>query len=117
MKKKKAPTKNSQSALIDTSNIKPIRTLRQARALQALLQKPVMREQIDRVAGASNGPEVVSQLRKLGLQVRCQRLNKIDRDGLPCEPGLYSLEESSVELAYLLLTQWKAKHEGAANDE
>ena len=117
MKMKNAPPKNSPSALINMSNIKPIRTPRQARALQALLQKPVMREQMARVTGASNSPEVVSQLRKLGLLVHCKRLNKRDRDGLPCEPGLYTLVTQSKKLAKVLLAQWNAKQVGAANDE
>ena len=47
---------------------------RYLRAIHALLVRPVPREQLDRVAGCSNGPALVAALRDLGL----------GKDGLPC---------------------------------
>lgn len=54
---------------------------------------PLMREQADRVAGASNGPHWVMQLRRKGLAIPCKRMVATDRDGEPCRPGRYSLTD------------------------
>lgn len=64
---------------------------RHLRVLQALLQRPLCREELDSVAGASNGPDLVAKLHRLGLEVPCTRINFIDRDGKPCRPGVYKL--------------------------
>ncbi len=74
---------------------------RQARVIDAL--RPggwVSREQIDREAGASNGPDIIAKLRgKLGgheaIDMRTE--NEIDRDGRPCHPGSYRLSEIGRE--------------------
>ena len=66
-------------------------TQRQRIALNALLQGPVSREALDRVAGCSNGPELIAELRRMGFQIPCQRVKKIDRYGHVCHPGVYSL--------------------------
>lgn len=67
-------------------------TERQRRTCQALLRcEALWREDVDRIAGASNGPEVMRQLKNKGLTWQCVRVKKIDQDGKPCEPGLYSL--------------------------
>ena len=81
---------------------KPL-TPRQARALQSLLHAAVMREELDRIAGASNSPEVVSQLRQKGLHIECDRVPAIDRDGRPCTPGQYRLAPESRPQAMRLL--------------
>lgn len=74
--------------------LKPM-TPRQSRVAQALLNAPgwIAREAIDRIAGASNGPEVIRQLRhRLGYDaIEMERTNTIDRDGLPTQPGRYRL--------------------------
>lgn len=67
-------------------------TPRQQRTIEALRLKPRWREEIDRIAGASNGPQVISELRKMGFVIRCIRVDSIDRDGKPCRPGRYYLE-------------------------
>lgn len=64
---------------------------RHCRALALLLQRPARREEVDRAAGASNGPELVAELRRRGLDVPCERVPAIDRDGRPCRPGVYHL--------------------------
>ncbi|WP_322997198.1 hypothetical protein [Castellaniella sp.] len=52
------------------------------------------REDLDRVAGASNGPDIVAALRRKGLDIPCVLREGIDRDGRPCKTGEYSLTES-----------------------
>lgn len=83
------PSKENQSA---PSKRKFKLTERQRRVCLAMLRcKALWREEIDRIAGASNGPEVMRQLKNKGLAWQCVRVKKIDRDGKPCEPGIYSL--------------------------
>lgn len=74
----------------------------QERALRALWQGPVMREQLDRVAGTSNSPETVRQLRSKGIEIECTIVEKVDRDGRACWPGRYSL----MPAARVLLRSW-----------
>lgn len=66
---------------------------RHLRALSVLLKRPVSRENLDSIAGCSNGPELVAELRRRGLwdDLLCERIAFIDRDGRPCRPGTYFL--------------------------
>ena len=82
---------------------------RQLRALALLLNRPIPREQLDSLAGASNSPELVAELRRRGLEVPCERIRFIDRDGFTCRPGVYSLTIADRRMIYA----WMAKR-GAA---
>lgn len=64
---------------------------RETRVLYALAKGTLSREQVDQIAGASNGPEVIRRIRNRGLEVPCTRLRKTDQDGKPCFPGYYRL--------------------------
>ena len=66
---------------------------RHLRVIQAVSVRPVPREELDRVAGCSNGPALVSDLRELGLELPCTRSRKLDRDLFPTWPGVYHLTE------------------------
>lgn len=66
---------------------------RHLRVIQALLTRPMPREQLDAVAGCSNGPELVAELRRLGLEVPCTRTKKKDRDLFDCWPGVYAFTQ------------------------
>ncbi len=66
---------------------------RHLRVIQAVTVRPVPREELDRVAGCSNGPALVSDLRDLGLDMPCTRTRKLDRDLFPTWPGVYHLTE------------------------
>jgi hypothetical protein len=78
-------------------------TIRHARVLAALLDAARSREQIDRIAGASNGPHYIQGLRKLGLVIHCYRRVIRDADGRTCRPGLYILDPDSRPQATQLL--------------
>lgn len=78
---------------------------RHLRAITVLIRRPVSRQELDSVAGASNSPELVAELRRRGLDVPCERINFIDRDGYPCRPGVYSLSPADRRKVY----QWQAK--------
>lgn len=73
-------------------------THRQRRLCEAFATgRKLWREEVDRISGASNGPEVMRQLKEKGLAWQCDRIKKIDRDGSPCEPGIYSIVGSGWE--------------------
>ena len=67
---------------------------RHLRAIAAVMARPRRREDIDSIAGCSNAPELIAELRRRGLEFPCQRIRFIDRDGYPCRPGVYSLTDS-----------------------
>ena len=62
---------------------------RHLRVINSLLVRPRKREEIDRIAGASNGPELIAELRRRGLEFPCDRVPAIDRDGYPIWFGIY----------------------------
>lgn len=65
--------------------------VRHLRVIAALLKEPRRREDIDRIAGCSNGPQLIASLRELGLAVPCERISFIDRDGYRCNPSVYHM--------------------------
>ena len=87
---------------------------RQLRVLFALLCRPRRREDIDSIAGCSNGPELIADLRRRGLgeeHLPCERIQFIDRDGYPCRPGVYSLTEQGRRMIYAwMATRQKGAH-------
>jgi hypothetical protein len=86
---------------------------RRVRILKALLTRPHMREELDKVAGASNVPDIMMRIgRELRIEFKCEHVDSIDRDGLPCRPGLYSLTEEGREEAF----KWLQSDAGTAND-
>lgn len=94
------PTVTAESSALNSPDDTPSVKLNQRkhRAVAALLRGPVMREELDRAAGVSNGPALVRDLRALGLDIECELVRKIDRDGRSVKPGRYSLTERDREL-------------------
>ena len=68
---------------------------RHLRVIQALLVSPQPREAIDKRAGCSNGPDLIAELRRRGLQIPCEKTPCIDRDGFEVERGIYYLTEQA----------------------
>jgi hypothetical protein len=68
--------------------------LRHLRVIVAALVRARKREEIDRIAGASNGPELIAELRRRGLEFPCDRVPALDRDGHPVRPGVYHLTDA-----------------------
>lgn len=67
---------------------------RHLRALSALRVGPIPREQLDQIAGCSNGPALIAELRDLGLGkdgLLCTMVPRRDRDGVTIRRGVYSL--------------------------
>ena len=79
---------------ISTRNMTP----RQTRVIRALVDSGnwIAREAIDRIAGASNGPEIIRQLRKrFGYYaIEMERVTVVDCDGLLAQPGRYRLTDA-----------------------
>lgn len=69
---------------------------RHLRVIHALMARSRRREEIDRIAGASNGPELIAELRRRGLDVPCHRVPSVDRDGLVVRVGVYSFTPADV---------------------
>lgn len=84
---------------------------RHLRSLSALMLRPVMREELDKIAGCSNGPALIDDLRQHGLEIRCIRLTSTDRDGKQCRPGQYELTPNDVRLIHSWLTRSGRKSE------
>jgi hypothetical protein len=74
-------------------------TPRQTRAAKALLARPLKREELDRVAGCSNSPDLIAGLRRKGLDIPCERIKVVDRDGHDCEAGQYSFTDADKQKA------------------
>jgi len=109
MENARFPTKEEPSAL-DSADSKTETTKlgrltpRQQRLLDALLKAEgwISRESVDRIAGASNGPQIVLEVRKKvtghdGIEMN--QVSAIDRDGKPCKPGRYRLSAAGRERA------------------
>ena len=69
------------------------RNPRHLRVLIAITRRPMTREHVDTEAGASNGPELVAELRRRGLEVPCSRVPCYDRDGIEVKRGIYHVTE------------------------
>ena len=88
-----AATEITTSAL-DTAKF----TARQTRVLNALMPGSwITRESIDRIAGASNGPQVIAEIRRKvaghdGLDM--VRGDVLNCDGKPSKPGRYRINET-----------------------
>jgi len=98
--------KRPDSANFNTSNPRHLRGLR------LLMIRPVKREELDKVAGCSNAPELVAELRRRGLEIPCTRLKCLDRDGKECRPGIYHLTEKDRRVIY----RWLAKRQKGSID-
>jgi hypothetical protein len=81
---------------------------RHLRVIQALMTRPLPREQLDDVAGASNGPELVAELRRRGLETPCTKTKKKDRDGFDVLPGVYHFTQQDRRRVIQFITKRKA---------
>lgn len=94
MRKRPTPTNGKPSACLDSSaKFTGTDNPRHLRALTVLLRRPITRQELDSVAGCSNSPDLVAELRRRGLVILCERIEFIDRDGRKCRPGVYHLTD------------------------
>ena len=105
-------TTKAVSSALNKRNFTGTDNPRQLRALAVLLRRPLSREALDHIAGCSNGPDLVAELRRRGLDLPCERIRFIDRDGFACRPGVYSLTIADRRK----VQAWLAKRGSAAHD-
>ena len=85
---------------------------RHLRVIFALLTRPRPREEIDNIAGCSNGPELVAELRRRGLELPCARTKKKDRDFFDCWPGVYHFTQQDRRRVFKWLAQRRKGRNG-----
>jgi hypothetical protein len=107
--KRPTPQKAEPSAL-DSRKFTGTTNPRHLRVIQALMTRPLPRQQLDAVAGASNGPELVAELRRRGLELLCTRTKKIDRDGFDVMPGIYHFTQQDRRRVKKWLANRKVAH-------
>ncbi|WLI89223.1 hypothetical protein Q4S45_21415 [Massilia sp. R2A-15] len=78
---------------------------RHLRVIHALMIRPRRREEIDSISGASNGPDLMADLRALGLSAPCRVVPGIDRDGFPIRFGVYAFTSEDCRK----ITAWQRK--------
>jgi hypothetical protein len=102
MEKKKAAPTEANATHAHRVECKPLklcpRQLRVAQALMLASDRWTWREDIDRIAGASNGPAVIQALRRKGIEIDMQTAERTDRDGKPCKPGQYRLSPKAADM-------------------
>lgn len=86
LKKTKGVRKDKSEPFLGTDNP------RHLRVIHVLQTSPRTRESIDHIAGASNGPELISELRRRNLTIKCERVPAIDCDDRPVRIGVYSFD-------------------------
>ncbi|MHB8949366.1 MAG: hypothetical protein ACYC4S_09910 [Rhodoferax sp.] len=84
---------------------------RHLRVIHALMTRPRKREELDEIAGCSNGPELVAELRRRGLEIECTRTQKMDRDLFDCYPGVYCFTPGDRRR----VRAWQAREKKKAN--
>ena len=80
---------------------------RHLRLIPALMARPRRREDVDDIAGCSNSPELIAELLRRGLDVPCERIKFIDRDGKPCRPVVYSFTTTDRRMIYAWLARMR----------
>jgi hypothetical protein len=83
---------------------------RHLRVIAALSARARKREEIDRIAGCSNAPELIAELRRRGLEFPCDRVPGIDRDGYQIRFGVYHSTDSDRRK----LAAWQRQRKGGA---
>ena len=111
---KNAPIQTANEGAGDTANFTTGKFAgtdnpRHLRAIPALLTRSQRREHLDAVAGCSNSPELVAELRRRGLDVPCDRVPDFDRDGKPIRRGVYYFTKNDRRKIYAWLRQRDAK--------
>lgn len=77
---------------------------RHLRVIHSLMIRPRKREDVDRIAGASNSPELIAELRRRGLTITCHRTPALDRDGYPIKYGVYAFDTNDRRM----ILAWQA---------
>jgi len=88
------PTTEPVSDSTPTAHFSGTNNPRHLRVLHSLMTRPRRREEIDHIAGASNGPDLIAELRRRGQGRQLPPGTGIDRDGNPVRFGVYALDDA-----------------------
>jgi len=102
--KAEASAPGTGAAIVSPARFTGTDNPRHLRVIHALLRRPMPREQLDQIAGASNGPDLVAELRRRGLEVPCTRTKKKDGDLFDCWPGVYHFTQRDR----ICIARWQA---------
>lgn len=69
---------------------------REIRIIKALAIAPRTREELDRIAGASNVPDAIKAMRQRGLEISSKREPVRDRDGKTQWRGRYAFSDADL---------------------
>ncbi|TDG02098.1 hypothetical protein E1N52_41635 [Paraburkholderia guartelaensis] len=89
----------------DSNDFAGTGNVRHLRVIAALRVRARTRKSIDGIAGASNGPALIADLRALALDIPCTRIPTFDRDGREVLRGVYHLSASDRHK----LTRWATR--------
>jgi hypothetical protein len=64
---------------------------------------PLSRKDLDKIAGVANGPDLIAQLRRRGLEIPCTMVSGRDRDWRPYKFGVYHLTQADREV----IARWR----------
>ena len=98
-------TEESEKVKFNTSNP------RHLRVLIALLRRAMPREHVDTEAGASNGPALIADLRRRGLDLPCDRIPVYDRDGKEVKRGVYHATTIDRRKIHRFFAERKRRHD------
>ena len=94
----------SAPEITPTASHKTLPSPRLHRAIDAIASRypdgAVKREELDRICGSSNSPDIILQLRRdyVGNDgVICTKVEVIDRDGRRCKAGQYSFSDAGYQ--------------------
>nr|WP_314899148.1 hypothetical protein [uncultured Deefgea sp.] len=87
------PNEAPVGRFMGTTNPRHVRVLK-----MFLKEKKLTREEVDKIARASNGPDLIADLRQLGLELPCRRFSRRDFDGRFCRPGRYEATDNDIKL-------------------
>lgn len=71
---------------------------RHKRVCIALLERGLSRAEVDAIAGAANGPQLMADIGERNVHWTCKRVSMLDRDKRRCRPGFYELTTAGRQL-------------------
>ena len=86
-----------------------INSERQYRLILAILETARGTNELIRIIGANNVPDVVMRLRRKGWKIHTKFVTVEDRDGKKVEAGTYKLDNSQLEQAKEVLKTYYSK--------
>jgi hypothetical protein len=70
-----------------------------------MLYRPISEEELESLAGASDGLVLIEELRRLGLDAPCERISFPGPDGEPCCPDVYSFTTRDRRIVHAWMAQ------------